>query len=420
MSSFLQNTQKLIHEAAAVAQVPNGVLESLQKPNKILEFEIPLKKDSGAEQKFQGWRVQHNNVLGPYKGGIRYHSDSSLEEVEALASLMTWKTSLMGIPYGGGKGAVKVNPRNLSVRELEELSRGYVRAVWANIGPKVDVPAPDVNTNAHIMDWMTDEYSKLIGHWEPAAFTGKSVEKGGSKGREIATGFGGFVVLREYLKAHDITNSTVAIQGFGNVGSNIGKILFNHGFKIIAISDSKGALYEKDGIDIHKVLDVKEKTGIIERTQCYAVSEEKRGQNMLCKEFSNKELLEMEVDVLIPSALENQITEENAPRIKAKVILEMANGPTTIEADKILHERGIDVIPDILANGGGVVGSYFEWVQSLEQKYWSEEEVLQKIDEAMVSAFAAVLEAKRFYNTTWRLASYIRAILRVVQNMKSR
>lgn len=412
MSSFFENTQKLVEEAALIAEIPSDILERMQKPEKILEFEI-----SAGPNKFQGWRVQHNSALGPYKGGIRFHPDSNLDEVKALASLMTWKTSLVALSYGGGKGAVKVDPKKLSSAELEELSRGYARAIWQNIGPQKDIPAPDVNTNSQIIDWMTDEFSKLAGHWEPAAFTGKSVEKGGSKGREVATGFGGFVILREYLKQKKTGNPTIAIQGFGNVGSNIGKLLFENGFKVVAISDSKGALFEKDGIDINRVLDIKEKTGIIERTQCYAVSEEKKSQNILCQEFSNEELLELEVDVLIPAALENQITEKNADRIKAKVILEMANGPTTAEADRILEKRGIEVIPDILANSGGVVGSYFEWVQSLEKNYWSEEDVLQKIDAKLSEAFLHVADTRQKYGSTWRMASFIRALTRVAEAM---
>lgn len=415
MSTFFQNTLKLVNEAAKIAQIEGAVLAKLQKPDKILESEVPV-----GDKKFQGWRVQHNNALGPYKGGIRFYPDSNLDEVEALASLMTWKTSLMGIPYGGAKGAVKVDPKSLSAEELEELSRGYVRAIWQEIGPQKDVPAPDVGTTPQILDWMTDEYSKLAGKWTPAAFTGKSIEKGGSAGRDVATGFGGYVVLREYLKfvpdsvwnkSQTESGTKVAIQGFGNVGMNIAKILYEKGLKVVAISDSKGALYEKDGIDIKKVADVKEKTGIIERPKCYAVSPHSEA----CRELTNEDLLELPVDILIPAALENVINKDNADKIKAKVILEMANGPVTPEAEKILTEQGVEIIPDILANGGGVVGSYFEWVQNLENKHWSEEEVLQKIDKKLVEAFQAVVETKNKYMINWRMASYVRAIARVAE-----
>lgn len=427
---FLENTQKLIDEAAKIAQIPGDILARLQKPDKVLEFEV---------NGLPAWRVQHNNALGPYKGGIRFHPESSLEEVKALASLMTWKTSLMGLPYGGAKGAVRVDPRKLSEQELEEISRGYVQAIWKEIGPQKDVPAPDVGTNDKIMDWMVDEYAKLLeqsGEAAPAAllqaragFTGKSLGKGGSQGREIATAYGGYIILREFLKLvpslawnkeqaklgtilHE--RPTVAIQGFGNVGSNLAKLLFDSGFAILAISDSKGALFEEQGIDINKVIDVKEKTGIIDRAKCYAVSPHSEP----CRRFDGEALLELPVDILIPAALEEQITGNNASKVGTRAVLEMANGPTTLEADKILAERGIEVLPDILANGGGVVGSYFEWVQSLEQKYWTKEEVLNKIAQKMSEAFAAVVETKKKYNTTWRTAAYIRAIARVAGAMK--
>lgn len=425
MSTFLENTKKFITAAATIAHIPGDSLAKLEKPDAILSFEVPVGSGAGSWQKYPGWRVQHSNVLGPYKGGIRFHPDANLDEVEALASLMTWKTSLMGLPFGGAKGAVRVDPQKLTAVELEELSRGYVRAVWPDIGPDKDIPAPDVGTSPRVLDWMVDEYARLVGHQELAAFTGKSVEQGGSRGREIATGFGGFVVLREFLKNQDskfqILNSQcrVAIQGFGNVGANIAKILFENGFTVVAISDSRGALYEEEGIDIAKVLAEKEKTGIIDRDLCYAVSSEKMRAGSKCTELRNRELLTLPVDILIPAALENQITVENAAEIRAKVILEMANGPVTPEAEELLIQKGIDVIPDILANGGGVVGSYFEWVQSREGTYWNEEEVLRRIDEKMTEAFRNVVGIRKEYNVSWRLASYIGALTLVVQKMQN-
>lgn len=439
MADFLENTAAFVGGSAKIARIPGDILTRLETPDRILEFEIGVKTDDGSEKKFKGWRVQHNNALGPYKGGIRYHPASNLDEVKALASLMTWKTSLLGLPYGGAKGAVAVDPRALSARELEEVSRGYVRQIWQEIGAQKDIPAPDVGTNAQIMDWMADEYAKLVGHWEPAAFTGKSVGKGGSRGREEATGFGGYVVLREFLKlsskfknspprqipglrpseakqlASDPSSQPrVAVQGFGNVGANIARILFDKDFKIVAISDSKGALYEPGGINIPQVMEIKARTGIIDRATCFALSPHAGP----CQVFSNEELLTLPVDILIPAALENQVIAENADKIQAKVILEMANGPTTPEAEAILTRRGIEVIPDILANSGGVVGSYFEWLQSLEQKYWSEEEVSEKIDEKLTEAFRAVQDKKEQYRISWRMASYVRAVTRVAEAMR--
>jgi len=411
MSSFSENTNKLIKEAAEIARIPGDVLMRLQKPDKILEFEIFLKMDDGSQKKFQAWRVQHNNALGPYKGGIRFHPQSNLDEVKALASIMTWKTSLAGLLFGGAKGAVAIDPKILSRRELEEVARGYIRGVWKEIGPQKDIPAPDVGTNSEIMDWMVDEYAKLLeqsGGSAPASllraragFTGKSVEKGGSQGREIATAWGGYVVLREFLKnlnsSLDSTPSVV-IQGFGNVGGNFARILASQDFKIVAVSNSKQAFYNDNGF----------KPDDLEKNELPVSS----------REISNQELLELPVDILAPSAIENQITKENADRIQAKIVLELANGAVTLEADKILEKKGIAVLPDILANSGGVVGSCFEWIQSLENNYWPENEVLEKIDEKLSEAFLGVLNTKKEFTSSWRLASYIKATKRVADALK--
>lgn len=416
MSSFSENVSAWISQAAEKLNISAGELVKLKTPDNVLEFSVQVKMDSGEIKNFPAWRVQHKNILGPYKGGIRFHQDSSLDEVKALASLMTWKTAAVNLPFGGSKGAVKVNPHELSRRELEELSRGYIRAIWKEIGPEKDIPAPDVGTNSKIIDWMTDEYSKLSNAWSPAAFTGKSIEKGGSWGREAATGFGGYVILREYLSYQAKLGTkplTAVVQGFGNVGSHLAKLLFENGFKIMAIADSKGGLLEADGIDIHRMLDEKEKTGLIDRGKCYAADCDKRNACVLCKQISNEELLESPADILIPAALENQITEKNAGNIKAKIILEMANGPVIPEADKILEGEGIEIIPDILANGGGVAGSYFEWLQSREQKYWSEEEFLKKLDKQMSQAFKNAAKIKAEYDVSWRLATYILALKRI-------
>lgn len=417
MSTFLQNTQKLVRKATETAGISSEVRAALETPERVLEFEISVVMHDGSEKNFPAWRVQHNSARGPYKGGIRFHPDADLDEVKALASLMTWKTSLAGLPYGGGKGAVRVDPKTLDEKELEDLSRGYVRGIFKHIGADIDIPAPDMNTNPKIMDWMADEYSKFAGVWTPAAFTGKSVGKGGSQGREIATGFGGYVVLREFLKQNQLptVGLSVAIQGFGNVGANIAGILSEKGFIVRAISDSKGALYEKNGIDVERVLRVKEKTGVIDRKRCYGIEP----HDMPCMHLTNEDLLRSDVDILIPAALEDQITGENAGKIKAKIILEMANGPITPEADAILEKHNIEVIPDILANSGGVVGSYFEWIQSKDQIYWDEGEVLEKIDDKLCEAFDGVLATRLEYQTSLRMASFIRAVSQVACAMDS-
>lgn len=420
MSTFLENTYKIVEDAGNAARITGVVLSGFKKPDRVIEFEISFEGDDGALKKFPAWRVQWNNALGPYKGGIRFHPDVSKEEVMALAFLMTIKNAVAGLPYGGGKGGVRVDPRFLSRRELELLSREYARGVFEYVGPDKDVPAPDVGTTPEIIDWMTDEFSKLVGHWEPAAFTGKSVEKGGSKGREVATGFGGYIVLREFLKLRnseqEIKNSslTVAVQGFGNVGMNFARIATKNGMKIVALSDSKGAIYDPDGLDVEELIKTQEEYGVLNNKKC-SLEEAARGN---CKVISNDKLLSLNVDVLVPAALEGQITLDNARNIRAKVILELANGPTTAEADAILEKHGIDVIPDILANSGGVVGSYFEWLQSKERKWWDEETVLKKIEEAMVKAFAGIKETKEEKNLPWRKAAYVRAISRIAAAMK--
>lgn len=405
---FFENTLGTMERIFSLLKLPAAKIERLSRPDKILDFKLAVPMDDGSTKEFEAWRVQYNNALGPYKGGIRFHSDSSLDEVKALAALMTWKTSLMSLPYGGGKGAIKVDPRTLSQGELERLSRSYVQAIWREIGAQKDVPAPDVNTNSQIMDWMVDEYGRLTGRSEPAAFTGKSLAKGGAAGRDKATGWGGFVVLREFLKSRPDIRKTVAIQGFGNVGSNLAKFLYDSGFQIVALADSQGALREPNGIDINRVLSVKEKIGIIDRQACFSLD----GQN-LCQVFDSRELLTMPADILVPAALEDQINESNAAQIKAKVILEMANGPVTSAADVILEKQRIEALPDILANGGGVAGSYFEWQQNLAGEQWPEDIYLRKLEEKMAESFRAVKEMKEKLGLSWRLAAFAQAVSRV-------
>jgi glutamate dehydrogenase/leucine dehydrogenase len=403
--TFLENTQKFVAASAETAHISGDILARLRNPDHIFEFEIPVKMDDGTEQKFQAWRVQHNNALGPYKGGIRFHPDANLDEVKALAFLMTLKTSLVGLPLGGAKGAVRVHPNALSVREVEELSRGYVRAIWQDIGSEKDIPAPDVGTNSEIIDWMTDEYEKLTGAKSPAAFTGKSLAHGGSHGRETATGFGGYVILREFLNHHDAKlerRMKVAVQGVGNVGSFFLRSLFrDERFLVVAVSNSKGGVYRDDGVDGAGVLATpKDLTGI-------------EGDVV-----SNEELLGLDVDVLALAALEDAVMEMNAGVVRAHTVLELANGPVSYDADLLLAQKKIHVIPDILANSGGVVGSYFEWVQNREGVSWSEQEALGKIETTLVGASKKVFEYARKKNVSLRHAAYALALLRLAGAMQ--
>ena len=393
--------------AAQLAKLEPAVLAQLEQPNRILQVSIPVHRDSGQMEVFTGYRVQYNNARGPYKGGIRYHADTDLEEVKALAFWMTMKCAVVGIPYGGGKGGVTVDPKSLSQKELEELSRGWVRTMFPNLGPKVDVPAPDVYTTPQIMAWMTDEYSKLAGDPTPAAFTGKPIEQGGSEGRGTSTSQGGAYVLTELMKqlSRQPSETRVVIQGFGNAGAFAAKILSDEGYKVIAVSDSRGGIMNPDGLDIAAVSAHKERTK--------SVTDFPGAKNI-----SNNEVLTLETDIVVPAALENSITASIAKNIKALAVLELANGPTTPEADVILFERGIHVVPDILANAGSVTGSYFEWQQNLEGTHWTEEEVWTKLKPIMVESFDAIWAAAQAAKTTLRMGAYIVALKRIAEAMK--
>ena len=422
MASFLDHTKGYVEKASSAIGIGADVLAILEKPKAVHVFEITLPMGKGETRVFKAWRVQHSDALGPFKGGIRFHPDANLNEVMALASLMTWKSSLVGIPYGGAKGAVTADSKALSPKELEAVSRSYVRKIVDVIGPKKDIPAPDVGTTPHVMAWMADEYAKLVGHFEPAAFTGKPVEIGGSHGRDIATGFGGAVVLREFFKHKNQEPKTknrkltVAIQGFGAVGSAIARLLFKEGYAVVGLSDSRSAIFEDGGIDVEELIRIREQE---ERGGGKPPSLEEAGRGKY-RTIPGDELLEADVDVLVPAALESVITAENAGRIRARVVLEMANGPVTPEADLALAERGIVVIPDILANSGGVVGSYFEWVQGLARFYWEEDEVLARIEKIMSKAFRDIARMKTERQITWREAAYIRAVGRVAEAMRLR
>ncbi len=426
MSTAFQNALHQLERANAVHPFSKKFFAAMKKPNRELRSEIPVKMDDGSTKTFKGYRVQYNNARGPYKGGIRFHPETNPDEVKALALWMALKCAVVNIPMGGGKGGVTVDPKKLSKTELERLARGWVRAFAKDIGPDRDVPAPDVNTNAQIMDWMADEYEKLTGDKTRATFTGKPVDRGGSEGREEATGYGGFVVLEALRKMSALPLSknvaiatkpvTVAVQGFGNVGYEIAKLLHEAGYKIIAVSDSRGAIYDKRGLgmDPANILKTKKERGMI--GGCYCIGTVCDYENYT--QITNEEMLELPVDVLVPAALEGVITEANAEKIKAKVILEMANGPTTPEADDIILERGIVVIPDILANAGGVTVSTFEWEQNKKGEKWKKEKVLKKLTEIMEREAAHVSNRAKELKTDLRRAAFVIALERIEAALK--
>jgi glutamate dehydrogenase (NAD(P)+) len=398
-----------LDEAAKFLKLDSGTHEMLRWPMRELRVTIPVKMDDGTIKVFQGFRVQYNDSRGPTKGGIRWHPDETIDTVRALAAWMTWKTSVVDIPYGGGKGGIICNPKEMSEGEKERLARGYIRALGRFIGPKKDIPAPDVYTTPQIMAWMMDEYSKLTGYNTPGVITGKPLNVGGSLGRGDATAKGGMFVLREaaYINDIDLSKATVAIQGYGNAGQFahfLAEEMF--GSKVIAISDSKGGILNKSGLKAKKSIDAKLKKGTVVKLDG--------------DKISNEELLELDIDVLIPAALENVITEKNASKIKAKISVELANGPTTPEADKILHDNNCYVIPDFLANAGGVTVSYFEWVQNEAGYYWPLERVYNELDDHMTKAFHAVHDMRAKEKVHNRLAAYMVAVKRVADAMKVR
>jgi len=393
--------------AAEKLELNADLVEILKHPRRVIIVSIPIKMDNGTIKVFTGYRVQHNGARGPFKGGIRYHPEVNLDEVKALAMWMTWKCAVMNIPYGGAKGGAVCNPKEMSKGELERLTRRYTYMILDDIGPYKDVPAPDVYTDAQTMAWIMDTYSSIKGYSVPEVVTGKPVESGGSYGREGATGLGVAICTREACKVlkTNLKGSTVAVQGFGNVGVSAAKNLHKMGCRIVAISDSKGGIYKPEGIDLNEIVAHKKKTGTVMSYEG-------------AKTITNKELLELECAVLIPAALENLITGDNAPKIRAKMIVEGANGPTTPEADEVLYKKGVFVVPDILANAGGVTVSYFEWIQNLHREQWTEEEVNRKLEEKMVNAFADVLETSKKYNVHMRTAAYMLSVKRVAEAIK--
>ena len=409
-TTLFEMAQAQLDEAASIINLEPGVHAILRVPMREFHVSIPVKMDDGQTKVFHGFRVQYNNARGPFKGGLRFHPEETIDVVKALAAWMTWKCAVVDIPLGGGKGGVICNPKEMSDGELERLSRGYIDAIWEFIGPDKDIPAPDVYTTPQIMGWMMDEYSKFKGCGIPGVITGKPLSIGGSLGRGDATARGGVSTIIEAAKHLDIDLSaaTVAIQGYGNAGS-YAAILLNDiaGAKIVAVSDSKGSIYNKQGLAPHKVLQHKMETGsVINFPQT--------------ENISNSDLLELKVDILSPAGLETVITEKNASKIKAKIVAELANGPTTPEADEVLYQNGVFVIPDFLCNAGGVTVSYFEWVQSLYRLYWDEEEVHQRLLEKMTKAFQTVLAESLKRKVNMRSAAYIIAVVRVAEAMKLR
>jgi glutamate dehydrogenase (NAD(P)+) len=407
--------QKQLRKVAEKIDLDQTLLSRLIEPDRIVTVSLPVELDDGQIKVFTGYRVQHNNILGPYKGGLRYHPNVDMEEVKALAFWMTMKCAVVDVPFGGGKGGITVDPRLLSQNELESLSREFARKIAPVIGPDLDVPAPDVNTTPQIMSWIMDEYGKVTGNNSKAVITGKPIEDGGSQGRNEATGLGGVYVLMQMLKNLNIdpTGLTVAVQGIGNVGYHAAYYLEKEGFKIVAISDSKEAIHVPGGLNPEKTLKCKKDRGML--SNCYCVGEicDIKGGTII----SNEELLELPVDILVPAALENVIVSENAGKINAKLILELANGPVTDEADEILNKKGIKVIPDILANAGGVATSYYEWYQNMHGESWQKEEVFEKLKLQMERVTDEVYRTSQDNKVTLRDGAYILALKRL-QNKK--
>jgi glutamate dehydrogenase (NAD(P)+) len=402
---FLENALKSLDEAAEILDIDPNIHEVLRQPKRVVVVSVPIKRDDGSIKVFTGVRVQHTNARGPYKGGVRYYPSVDVDEVTALAMLMTWKCAVVDLPYGGAKGGVACNPKELSKNELERITRRYTAMIYEVIGPYVDIPGPDVYTDAQTMAWMVDTYSQMRGVLTPEVATGKPVSLYGSLGRHDATSRGLVYTVKEFMKTVNkpLKDARIAIQGYGNVGYNAAKILHEeYGAKIVAVSDSKGGIYSEKGLIPQKVMEHKEKTGSVV------------GFNG-AKQITNEEVLTTPCDILIPAALENAVTKQIAEKINASAVAEGANGPTTPEADKVLKERGIVVIPDILANAGGVTVSYFEWVQNLKRETWTLEEVHAKLEAKMVKGFRDVLEASRKYEVTMRQAAMAVAVQKVAE-----
>lgn len=398
-----------LENVAKVIKLDNGVLEMLKMPQRVMSVQVPVRMDDGTVKVFQGYRAQHCNALGPWKGGIRYHPGVTLDEVKALSMWMTWKCAVVGIPLGGGKGGITCDPKKMSQGELERMTRRYAFAISPIIGPEKDIPAPDVYTNPQTMAWIMDTYSMVRGYTTLGVVTGKPLALGGSKGRNEATGRGVQIIALEALKYKKmpIKGATVAVQGFGNVGGIGAQLMQDNGMKVVAVSDSKGGIYNANGLDVTSVMKWKQQNN--------TVKDFKGAQNI-----SNEEILELDVDVLAPCGLENAITKKNADKVKAKITSEGANGPTTPDADDILYDNGVFVCPDVLANAGGVTVSYFEWVQGLQNFFWSEDDVNKRLNDIIVNAFMNVMDQAKKYKVNNRKAAYCLAVDRVAEAIRLR
>jgi len=405
MQNPFQNAMAQLDKVAKIKDFGNEYISRFRQPNRDIRISIPVKMDNGLLKIFEGYRVEYNDALGPYKGGIRYHQGTEINEVKALAFWMTIKCAVAGIPMGGGKGGITVNPKELSKGELERLSRGWVQKLSDVLGPHKDVPAPDLNTTPEIMAWMSDEFEKITGDKTRATFTGKPIENGGSQGRGAATGLGGFYVFNSLRAQVGLPKKCkVAIQGFGNVGSNAARIFAENGHTVIAVSDSKTAIVKEDGLNLEEVEAHKKSTGSLKDFPG-------------AKNITNGELLELSCDLLVPAAFENVITIENADKIKAKTIMELANGPITPEADEVLFKKNIAVIPDVLANSGGVTVSYFEWDQNLKNESWKEKEVNEKLKPMMEDASQKIFDRAKENKTYLRMGAFILALERIQAKM---
>ncbi|MCA1063213.1 Glu/Leu/Phe/Val dehydrogenase [Rossellomorea sp. AcN35-11] len=404
----LKSTQTVIHLALDKLGYSQEVFELLKEPVRMLTVKIPVRMDDGKVKVFTGYRAQHNDAVGPTKGGIRFHPNVTEKEVKALSIWMSLKCGIVDLPYGGGKGGIICDPRDMSFRELERLSRGYVRAISQIVGPSKDIPAPDVFTNSQIMAWMMDEYSRIDEYNSPGFITGKPLVLGGSHGRETATAKGVTICIHEAAKKKGIKlkGARVVVQGFGNAGSFLAKFMHDAGAKVIGISDAYGGLHDEDGLDIDYLLDRRDSFGTVTK--------------LFNNTITNEELLELDCDILVPAAIENQITEKNAHNIRASIVVEAANGPTTLEATKILTERGILLVPDVLASSGGVTVSYFEWVQNNQGYYWSEEEVEEKLEKILINSFNNVYETSQSRRVDMRLAAYMVGVRKMAEACRFR